>query len=102
MSSSEQNSVVVDGVRLAYDRSGEGKPVLFVCGTGMPRIAWINHVRILEEAGYETVVFDSRGVGDSDAPPPPYTIEDMAADTAGLIEQLGVARATSSGSRKAA
>ncbi|HEY7440050.1 MAG TPA: alpha/beta hydrolase [Acidimicrobiia bacterium] len=88
---SEQGTVVVGDVQLAYDRSGEGDPVVFICGTGMPRIAWLQHRPIFEQAGYQTIVFDSRGVGDSDAPPPPYTVEEMTADTAGLIEQLDLA-----------
>jgi len=37
------------------------------------------------------VTFASRGVAPSEAPPPPYRIADMAADTAALIEHLAIA-----------
>jgi pimeloyl-ACP methyl ester carboxylesterase len=83
--------VVVDGVRLAYDVRGEGPPVLLVCGTGMPAAMWqVLIAPHLSEAGYQVITFDNRGIAPSDIPPPPYTVEEMAADTAGLLDHLGV------------
>ena len=83
--------VSVKGVELAFDVSGDGDAVLLIAGTGMPAIAWFAHRSRLEAAGYKTIAFDSRGVGNSSAPDGPYSVEDMAADTAGLIDHLGVA-----------
>ncbi|HEV2582774.1 MAG TPA: alpha/beta hydrolase, partial [Ktedonobacteraceae bacterium] len=42
---------------------------------------------------YTVVAFDNRGVGQSDKPDIPYTIEMMAEDTAGLLNALGVEQA---------
>ncbi len=47
--------------------------------------------RLLADAGFEVVTFDTRGIGESDAPPAPYVLADIAADAAGLIEHLGIA-----------
>ena len=44
----------------------------------------------LEEAGHRVITFDNRGCGRSAAPPAPYRVADMAADTAALIEYLGL------------
>lgn len=78
--------VSANGVRIAFDRRGDGDPVLLLGGTGMGRAAWfLSLAPPLVEAGYQVVAADSRGVGGSDSPPPPYSMTDLASDTAGLI-----------------
>ena len=44
----------------------------------------------LAAAGHTVITFDNRGCGRSEAPPAPYLVSDMAADTAALIEHLGL------------
>lgn len=39
--------------------------------------------------GYQVVTLGGRGVSRSQAPPPPYSVAEMAADTAELVEHLG-------------
>jgi pimeloyl-ACP methyl ester carboxylesterase len=83
----------VNGVRLAYELQGHGTPILFLPGTSMVKEAWLDGpAPALTGAGYQVVLVDNRGVGGSDAPPAPYAVADLAADTAGLIEQLGIGR----------
>jgi len=83
----------VNGVRLAYELHGQGEPILFLPGTSMEKEAWlVGPAPALADAGYQVVLVDNRGRGGSDAPPPPYAVADLAADTAGLIEQLGIGR----------
>jgi thioesterase CepJ len=84
--------IVANEVRLAFDVKGEGAPVLFIGGTGMPAYGWeVVGLDPIVEAGYQVVTFDSRGVGRSDGPPGPYSVPQMAQDTAGLIEKLDLA-----------
>ncbi|GGT44168.1 alpha/beta fold hydrolase [Nonomuraea spiralis] len=85
-------SVVVDGVRLGYERAGSGPAVVLVGGTGMPPVAWqLCGLRdTLAGAGFEVVTYAARGVAPSDAPAAPYTVDDLAADLAGLLEALGL------------
>jgi pimeloyl-ACP methyl ester carboxylesterase len=81
-----------NGIRLAYQRSGRGEPVLFIMGSNAAGHVWTLHqTPALNEAGYETVVFDNRGVSLSDAPPGKYTLPELVADTRGLIEALDLA-----------
>lgn len=84
--------VTVNGVRLAYELHGRGEPVVLLPGLGMVKEAWLaGPAPALADAGYQVVLVDNRGVGASDAPPAPYTVADLAADTVGLIDQLGLA-----------
>jgi pimeloyl-ACP methyl ester carboxylesterase len=84
--------VTVNGVRLAYELQGEGEPIVLIQGAGMPKEAWLlGGLAPALAASYRLVVFDNRGVGGSDAPPAPYSVADMAADTVGLIDRLGLA-----------
>lgn len=83
----------VNGVRLVYDIHGEadGDVVVLVCGTGQPAFSWsFTQVPALTAAGYRVVTYDNRGVPPSEVPPPPYSVGDMVADAAALIEELGV------------
>jgi pimeloyl-ACP methyl ester carboxylesterase len=83
---------VVNGVRLAYDVTGDGDPVLLICGLSQPALTWqLGIAPALVDAGFQVVTFDNRGVAPSDAPPAPYTIDEMTADAAALLEQLGIA-----------
>jgi pimeloyl-ACP methyl ester carboxylesterase len=80
----------INGIRLAYERSGRGERVLLIMGSGARGGVWtMFQVPALNRAGYETVTFDNRGIAPSDAPPGMYTLAEMVADTTGLIEALG-------------
>ena len=88
--------VALPGATLAYDVFGpaSGDPVVLVCGLGQPAAGWqLGMVPTLADAGYRVVTFDNRGVAPSSAPPAPYSIDDMATDTVGLLDHLGIASA---------
>jgi pimeloyl-ACP methyl ester carboxylesterase len=83
--------VVSNGIRLTYEVAGEGEPLLLVAGTGQARETWeIFQIPALVSAGYKVYSFDNLGMPPSECPPEPYTVQDMAADAAGLIEALGI------------
>jgi pimeloyl-ACP methyl ester carboxylesterase len=82
---------VVNGVKLSYEVRGEGPPVLLICGALQPASTWwLFGGQTLVDNGHTVIAFDNRGVPPSDVPPPPYTIEDMAADAIGLMEHIGL------------
>lgn len=85
-------SVVVGGVRIAYERAGAGRPVVLAGGTGMPPVAWeFSGLRgALVAAGFEVVTYAARGVAPSDAPPAPYTMAQLTGDLAGLMDHLAL------------
>ncbi|MEU8136483.1 alpha/beta fold hydrolase [Streptodolium elevatio] len=85
------DTVVVGGVRIAFERVGSGRPVVLSGGTGMPPVAWeFSGLRdALVVAGCEVVTYAARGVAPSDAPPAPYAMADLAGDLAGLMGHVG-------------
>jgi pimeloyl-ACP methyl ester carboxylesterase len=81
--------VSVNGIRLAYQRTGRGKRVLLIMGQAAGGNVWsMYQVPALENAGYEVITFDNRGMPPSEVPPGDYSLADLVADTAGLIEAL--------------
>jgi pimeloyl-ACP methyl ester carboxylesterase len=81
-------NAIVNGISIDYSITGQGPPVLLICGTGQPADLWFAQVTDLAAAGHTVVTFDNRGSGRSAAPPAPYHVADMATDTAALIEHL--------------
>ncbi|NVI90862.1 alpha/beta fold hydrolase, partial [Actinomadura sp. BRA 177] len=80
-----------NGMRISYQRRGRGEPVLLIMGSSAAGHVWTMHqTPALNRAGFETVTFDNRGVPPSDAPAGDYALADLVADTAGLIEGLGL------------
>jgi pimeloyl-ACP methyl ester carboxylesterase len=81
--------VSTNGIRLAYERTGRGERVLMIMGQAAGGNVWsMYQVPALEEAGYEVITFDNRGVPPSDVPSGGYSLASLVADTAGLIEAL--------------
>jgi 3-oxoadipate enol-lactonase len=82
----------VDTIELYYEEHGSGEPLLLIMGLAADSMAWLFQVPEFSKH-YRTIVFDNRGVGRSSKPPGPYTISQMADDTAALLDVLGIARA---------
>src|SRR5919109_4061793 len=76
-----------DGTTIAFDRFGEGPPVVLVCGGSVDRMA---DAAIAQELSADFTVFnyDRRGRGDS-GDTPPYTIEREVEDIRAVIEAAG-------------
>lgn len=81
--------VTINGVGLHYEETGDGPPLLLISGLGANRLSWALVTPALKDA-FRCITFDNRGTGQSDVPPGPYTIDQMADDAAGLIDALGV------------
>lgn len=81
----------VNGVKLNFNEYGTGEPVVLVTGSGARSTMWQPHqVPALTAAGYRVITFDNRGMPPSDLCADGFAISDMVADTAGLIEALGI------------
>ncbi|MFJ8013289.1 alpha/beta fold hydrolase [Streptomyces sp. NPDC096339] len=82
--------VRINGINLSYEDHGAGEPVIMVTGTGAPGRVWRTHqVPALKAAGHRVITLDNRGIPPTDLCPEGFTLADMAADVAGLIEHLG-------------
>jgi len=85
-------AVNANGVDLWVEQEGEGDDVLFISGLADEGACWADQVAGLK-ARYRVTTFDNRGVGRSSTPDGPFAITDFAADTAALMEVLGLERA---------
>jgi pimeloyl-ACP methyl ester carboxylesterase len=86
-----------DGIELAYEIHGEGRPILLIHGfASSGRINWVNTgwVDALGKAGFQSIALDNRGHGASRKlyDPALYFAHDMADDAARLLDHLGLGR----------
>lgn len=105
--------IKANGIALEYEVSGpeDGPPLVIVMGYGLQMIGWPDEFhQALAKAGIRVIRFDNRDTGLSQKwqgvmpdlraaqaaaragkkPNIPYTLEDMAADVAGLLDALGI------------
>jgi pimeloyl-ACP methyl ester carboxylesterase len=82
----------VGDVTLHAETSGEGFPLVLIAGTGLPAVIWGFHIGWLSELR-SVVAFDNRDVGQSSTVSSDYAPADMARDTLGLMDVLGIERA---------
>jgi proline iminopeptidase len=107
----------VNGLTLDYEVYGppQAPPLLLIMGLGMPAALWPPaFIDLLVARGARVIAFDNRDAGASTKfaavrtipvalamlraslrlpVPAPYTLSDMAADAAGLLDALGIERA---------
>lgn len=80
-----------EGFRLNYEDVGTGVPVVLVMGSGGSGRVWhLHQVPALLAAGHRVVTLDNRGVAQDESSRADFTVDDMAADVAALIEHLGI------------
>jgi len=84
--------VEIDGISIAYERSGDGPPIVLLHGFTHDSRVWRRQVEALS-AGFTVVAWDAPGAGQSGDPPPTFGIGDWAQCLAGLLASIGVARA---------
>jgi pimeloyl-ACP methyl ester carboxylesterase len=102
--------MVSSGIEIEYEVSGDGPPLLLIGGLGAQLISWDDRFcDLLVRRGYTLIRFDNRDAGlssvlDERGVPdllglllgvgsPPYLLDDMARDTLGLMDRLGIERA---------
>jgi pimeloyl-ACP methyl ester carboxylesterase len=86
------------GIELEYETFGDAQDqaVLLIAGWGQQLITWHHDLcAALASRGFHVVRFDNRDIGLSTKVDDgsQYTLEDMAADAAGLLDVLGIERA---------
>lgn len=84
-----------DGVRLAWQEMGEGRPLLLIHGFfSDAQTNWIKYgtAQQLVDAGFRCIMPDLRAHGESDKPhdPDAYRPDILASDQIALIEHLGL------------
>src|SRR5215203_414780 len=86
--------VQVGDINIAYKRFGQGKPILFISGTSQTKDAWEpTLLSQLAATNHTVIVFDNRGIGETTVGTKPFSIEQFANDTAGLLDALQIEKA---------
>jgi pimeloyl-ACP methyl ester carboxylesterase len=88
--------VNVNGVQIAYNRTGSGKPLVLVHGYPLDHTTW-NEVVPLLKNDFDLILPDLRGFGQSDVVELQYKIVDMAADINSLLDHLGIEKTAIAG-----
>ena len=88
--------VEVNGLELAFERTGEGPPLVLVHGVLCDSRAWRPQLDGLADE-FTVVAWDEPGAGRSPDPPGPFGLADYADSLAGLIEALGLGPARVAG-----
>ncbi len=81
--------IAVKDVQLYYESHGSGAPLVVLGGLGLDVSEMGMLTGPLAES-FRVIAVDNRGTGRSAKPPGPYTIEQMAADVAGLMDSLNL------------
>jgi pimeloyl-ACP methyl ester carboxylesterase len=88
---------LTDGTTLSVTEIGRGEPVVFVHGLPGSASDWSVVAEHLAPFGYRTIAYDRAGYGFSSRPlevSDRYTLTSNAHDLAGLLDTLGIDRAT--------
>ncbi len=75
--------------KVYYEAHGQGEPLILIRGLGSNADHWYAQLPDFAKY-YRVIIFDNRGIGRSADPSGPFTIQDMAADTAGLMDALEI------------
>ena len=91
---SEEKIVQVGGIEIAYKMFGNGgESILLISGGSADKNAWDPSFISDLSSNHTVIVFDNRGVGNTTIGSKPYTIEQLANDTAGLLDGLKIQNA---------
>lgn len=84
-------TIATNGINMHIAEAGEGPIVLLIHGFPESWYSWRHQLPALADAGYHAVAPDVRGYGRTDAPEPieAYSMKQMTADYAGLLDALG-------------
>lgn len=78
----------LNGIDLYFERSGEGRRLLYFNGSGAT-LETTAPMLDPYRARFEVLIHDQRGLGRTEIPPGPYTMQDYAADALALLDHAG-------------
>ena len=85
--------VHVNGIDLYYEKRGSGPTLFLIEGLGVETWLYEENIHALSQH-FTTIAYDSRGMGHSSMPKGPYTIDMMVGDLKGLMDTLGIEKAS--------
>jgi pimeloyl-ACP methyl ester carboxylesterase len=85
--------VHVGDIDIAYKLFGKGDPILLFNGASDGMDAWDPSFPAVLSTNHTVIAFDQRGIGNTTAGSKPYTHEQLANDSAGLLDALKIPKA---------
>ena len=85
--------VHVGDIDVAYKMFGKGEPILLFNGASDGMDAWDPSFPRSLSSNHTVIAFDQRGIGNTSAGSKPYTMLQLANDTAGLLDALKIPKA---------
>src|SRR5215467_3018569 len=85
--------VHVGDIDIAYRTFGKGDPILLIGGQGSKMDSWEPSILRNLSTNHTVIVFDNRGVGNTTTGTKPFSIQQFANDTTGLLEALKIQKA---------
>ena len=85
---------VSQGIKLYYEVTGQGDPLVLIMGYGHHSLHWGTLPQQLAGINYQVVLMDNRGVGRSDKPDAPMSINTMADDVCRVMDEVGLKKAS--------
>ena len=81
------------GNEIAFTEAGKGIPVVLLHGYPFDKSMWSGQIEALAAAGFRAIAPDFRGLGETKSSGEVASMDDMARDTAALLDHLGVEQA---------
>ncbi len=85
--------VHVGDIDIAYKVFGKGDPFLLISGSGLVMDAWEPSILKELSSNHTVIIFDNRGVGNTTIGTKPFSIQQFANDTVGLLDALKIQKA---------
>jgi len=86
----------INGIELAYTRQGKGTPLVLLHGYPLDHHLWDEVVPLLKDS-FNLIIPDLRGFGASTTVETPYTMDNLASDIEGLLNQIDIHKASIAG-----
>ena len=84
--------IQTNGINICYEISGNGYPLLIINGTGADLRTPRELIPDIDK-NFSVLRYDQRGLGRTEVPTPPYSMDDYGNDAAALLSALDVKKA---------
>lgn len=82
----------ISDINMYYEIHGEGEPLVLITGLSSDHKTWLPFLPAFTN-NYRVLIMDNRGIGDTEYPDAPFSVDDMAYDTANLMDTLEIENA---------
>jgi len=84
----ESTQINEDSIKIYYEDTGKGKPVVFIHGWPLSGSMWEYQLTELPQQGLRCITYDRRGFGKSDRPYEGYDYDSLTADLNAVLTEL--------------